>query len=390
MLRHGLRLPVRELGPTALQTFNAPVSEWIVQQFLLKLDALVRRGLRFDYRTVEEEVRFLRGRLVVSRQVRQPVGRQHLFQVEHQIFDANRVQNRLITSALLKVAGMTRDTSNWRLAHELQHQLAEVECSHDVTNDFRRWSHDRLMGHYGSIKPWCGLILGNRNLMSALGSLTGRSLLFPMEKVVECFVEASLCRCLPPGAAASAGASQYLGSQGARQVFQLRPDFLVEHEGSPWVIDAKWKLLDEADGANNYGLSQGDLYQLFAYGQRYLSGSGQLILMCFRVRTAFSRPWIASTCVADSGSTWCRWISSRAAYAAGASGRRDAAERRRLNGQGRRMKENDLEEVCLDWLEGLGWMRMHGEVLAAGGSESARESWSEVVLTLLLAMRPYG
>lgn len=290
MLRHGLRLPVRDSGPTALQTFDAPVSEWIIQQFLLELDALVRRGLRFDYRPVEEEVRFLRGRLLVGRQVRQPVGRQHLFQVEHQIFDANRVENRLIASALLKVAGMTRDATNWRLAHELEHQLAEVTCSHDLAGDFRRWSRDRLMSHYGSIKPWCELILGNRNPMSALGSWTGRSLLFPMEKVFECFVEASLRRCLPPGARLRAqAASQYLCSQGARQVFQLRPDFVVEYQGSTWVVDAKWKLLDEADGANNYGLSQGDFYQLFAYGQRYLSGSGQLILV-FPASDSFQSP----------------------------------------------------------------------------------------------------
>ena len=44
------------------------------------------------------------------------------------------------------------------------------------------------------------------------------------------------------------------------------------------------------------------------------------------------------------------------------------------------MKENHLEEVCLEWLEGVGWTRMHGEALAPGGSEAARERWSEVVL----------
>lgn len=129
MLRHALRLPVRDTGPTALQTFDAPVSEWIIQQFLLELDMLVRRGLRFDYHLVEEEVRFLRGRLQVARQIRQPAGRQHLFQVEHQVFDANRAENRLLTFALDKVAGMTRESANWRLARELQHQVSEIPRS---------------------------------------------------------------------------------------------------------------------------------------------------------------------------------------------------------------------------------------------------------------------
>lgn len=280
MLQHGLRLPVRDTGPTALQTFDAPVSEWIIQQFLRELDVLVRRGLRFDYHPVEEEVRFLRGRLQVARQIRQPAGRQHLFQVEHQVFDANRPENRLLACALDKVAGMTRESANWRLAHELQHQLAEVARSRDVAGDFRQWSHDRLMSHYGSIRPWCELVLGNRNPMSALGEWTGRSLLFPMEKVFENFVEACLRRRLPHGATLQPqAASKYLCRQGSRQLFQLRPDFVIKYEGVTWVVDVKWKLIDQADVGKNYGLSQGDFYQLFAYGKRYLSGKGQLVLV---------------------------------------------------------------------------------------------------------------
>lgn len=290
MLRHGLRLPVRDTGPTALQTFDAPVSEWIIQQFLLELDVLVRRGLRFDYHPVEEEVRFLRGRLRVTRQIRQQAGRQHLFQVEHQVFDANRPENRVLACALDKVAGMAREASNWRLAHDLQHQLAEVRRSHDVAGDFRHWSSDRLMSHYGGIRTWCELILGHRNPMSALGKWTGRSLLFPMEKVFENFVEACLRRQLPAGATLKAqAASRYLCRQGSRRIFQLRPDFVIEHEGATWVVDAKWKLLDANDAANNYGLSQSDFYQLFAYGKRYLPGVGQLILVYPRTE-AFQRP----------------------------------------------------------------------------------------------------
>ena len=242
MLRVALHLPVRYSGPTALQTFDAPVSEWIIQQFLHELDALVRRGLRFDYQPVEEETRFLRGRLQLARQLRQPAGRQHLFQIEH--------------------------------------QLVELPRSRDIAGDFRRWSSDRLMSHYAAIRSWCELILSDRNPMSAMGHWTGRSLLFPMEKVFEAYVEASLRRSLPPGARLrTQAASHYLCRQGDRRLFQLRPDFLIEHEDSVWVVDAKWKLLDVADVQNHYGLSQGDFYQLFAYGCRYRRGHGRLALV---------------------------------------------------------------------------------------------------------------
>lgn len=280
MLCHGLRLPVRDTGPTALQTFNAPVSEWIIQQFLQELDVLVRRGLRFDYHPVEEELRFLRGRLQVARQLRQPAGRQHLFQVEHQVFDANRLENRLIATALDKVARMTREPGNWRLAHELEHQLVEVRRSSNVVGDIRRWSSDRLMSHYGRIRPWCELILGDRNPLSVLGEWTGRSLLFPMEKVFESYVEACLRRHLPPGATLKTqAASEWLCRTPTRRMFQLKPDFIVEFEGERFVVDAKWKLIDGTAVESNYGLAQADFYQLFAYGQRYLQGRGRMALI---------------------------------------------------------------------------------------------------------------
>ncbi|HWU67594.1 MAG TPA: McrC family protein [Stenotrophobium sp.] len=280
MLRRCLDLPVRDIGPAAVQAFDAPVSEWIIGQFLSELDALVRRGLRFDYHPVEEEVRFLRGRLQVARQLRQPAGRAHCFQVEHQVFDADRAENRLLCTALDKVASLTRDAGHWRLAHELVHQLAGVPRSHDIAGDFRRWSDGRLMGRYRTIRSWCGLILDDRTPLSALGTWMGRSLLFPMERVYERFVEACLRTRLPAGATLHAQASgQWLCRTSARPLFRLRPDFVIEHAGERCVVDAKWKLLDAADVEHNHGLAQTDFYQLFAYGQRYLAGQGRMALI---------------------------------------------------------------------------------------------------------------
>lgn len=290
MLLACLNLPAKDAGPTSLRTFKTPINEWIIQQFLSELDALVRKGLRFDYRPIEEELRFLRGRLLVSRQVRQSAGRQHLFQVEHQVFDVNRVENRLIRSALDKVTGMTRDAENWRLASKLAHQLASIEPSNDVAGDFRRWNNDRLMRHYGVIRSWCELILSDRTPLSIMGQWRGRSLLFPMEKVFERFVESCLRKRLPPGARVQPqAASEWLCHTSMRKMFQLRPDFLVRYKDETWVVDAKWKLLDNEDLEATYGIAQTDFYQLFAYGHRYLGGRGRMALI-YPSTARFLRP----------------------------------------------------------------------------------------------------
>lgn len=73
---------------------------------------------------------------------------------------------------------------------------------------------------------------------------------------------------------------------------QLKPDLLVrDAERDTLVMDTKWKLLDgmKANGTDKYGLSQGDFYQLQAYGQSYLDGRGDVVLI-YPKTASFAQP----------------------------------------------------------------------------------------------------
>ena len=74
-------------------------------------------------------------------------------------------------------------------------------------------------------------------------------------------------------------ASKYLCTHQGKDFFQLKPDLQLRLGAERWILDTKWKLLDAVDWDNKYGLSQQDFYQLFAYGQYYLSGEGTLVLI---------------------------------------------------------------------------------------------------------------
>jgi len=280
LIQNALVLKPREASVTSLELFDAPLSEWVMEQFLTELDHLVKRGMRFDYQRIEEEQRFLRGQLNVVAQMRQPPGRQHHFQIRHDVFLPDRAENRLLKLALEQVAKTTQSASNWRLASELRSILAEIPASHQVSADFRAWSRDRLMAHYQAIKPWCELILNQQMPIAVTGHWQGMSLLFPMEKLFEKYVEAWLRRSLPATAQPIAqAASEYLCKHDKHRIFCLKPDLLVRQGGQSWVLDTKWKRLNAADRDNKYGLSQSDFYQLFAYGQKYLQGQGELVLI---------------------------------------------------------------------------------------------------------------
>ncbi|WPC03401.1 McrC family protein [Pseudomonas benzenivorans] len=275
LIQQALQLKPREVSVASLELFDAPLSEWVMGQFLAELDLLVKRGVRFDYQRIEEEQRFLRGQLNVVAQMRQPPGRQHHFQIRHDVFLPDRAENRLLKLALELVAKSTQDAANWRLANELRAMLAEVPASRQVSQDLRAWSRDRLMAHYQAIKPWCELILNQQMPIAVSGEWHGMSLLFPMEKLFEQYVEGWLRQELQLVAQLKAqSASQYLCRQNNDRMFCLKPDLLIDTPEQRWILDTKWKRVDARKPEKNYDLSQSDFYQLFAYGHKYRRSDG--------------------------------------------------------------------------------------------------------------------
>lgn len=290
MIQTLLTLPTRAVGQAPLELFDAPLSEWVMRRFLDELDTLVKRGLRFDYQRVEEEMPFLRGQLDLKAQQRQPPGKAHLFHVRHDVYLPDRPENRLLKLALEQVRRTTQQPDSWRLAQELSIRLAEIPPSRRVNDDFKVWGTDRLMAHYQAAKPWCELILRRHMPLSVLGEDWGMSLLFPMEKLFEGYVTAWLRRQLVPGMdIRTPAAFESLCTHESKPFFQLEPDIYVRHGEQRWILDTKWKRLTGADRKNKYGLNQSDFYQLYAYGQKYLGGKGNMALI-YPLDAGFQKP----------------------------------------------------------------------------------------------------
>jgi 5-methylcytosine-specific restriction enzyme subunit McrC len=288
MLNRVYGLNMREFERAQLQLFKQPLPEILIAQFLLELKQLIRRGIRSDYRVIRDQIPYLKGRLQVAAQLRQPPGMQHQFQVEYDEFLPDRAENRLIHSSLKQVLRWSESLENQRLARELLFVFDDIPLSKNHRSDFDRWQNDRNMQHYRATKPWCEFILKERSPFSLAGSHFGQSFLFPMNDLFEKYVARVLEQQLTFGLKLKEqAASQFLiDSHRNKPLFQLKPDLLITRKKENIaVLDCKWKLLDKnkshAAGTKEkaYGLGQGDIYQLYTYGQKYLNGQGPVYLI---------------------------------------------------------------------------------------------------------------
>lgn len=221
--------------------------------------------------------------------MRQPPAKKHIIPIEHDVYEVNRPENRLIKTALEVVCKKTKHASNWKLAQELRLMTGEIPKSLNVKQDFKQWQSGRLLAQYSEIKLWTELILGEYMPVSTHGNWRGMSLLFPMEKLFENYVAYHIRRNLIHWSVKTQISSQHICLYKEKSIFRLRPDIHMQHKATNQIIvlDTKWKLINQNDRAGRFGLKDSDIQQMFAYSHYYLQHSSQVILIYPQVTTQF-------------------------------------------------------------------------------------------------------
>ncbi|MBF6032367.1 McrC family protein [Pseudomonas sp. P155] len=276
-----------------LSATRMPLLEVFIAEFLRAVEHIVKRGLRSNYSCRQDNLFALRGKLMMASHLRQNLYRADRFFTEHDEFSIDRPENRLLHTALRRVLMLSASQTHQQLACELEFVFAEVPMSMQPRIDFQRVRLDRGMGYYSDALAWARLILEEQSPLTGRGGHNAPSLLFPMEAVFEAFVSKHLAKQLArPLVLKTQARSHHLVRHREQNWFCLKPDLLIRDTNKDLlVLDTKWKLLDglKANGTNKYGLAQGDFYQLQAYGQSYLNGKGDVVLI-YPKTAAFDLP----------------------------------------------------------------------------------------------------
>ncbi|WP_247233498.1 McrC family protein [Telluribacter sp. SYSU D00476] len=283
MLRAVPQVPFRLLPEAHLHQFTSrPLPELLATLFLQQAEKLLHQGLQTDYISVDREQSFVKGRLQLHRQPHRRVLYPERLPVVHDERTRDNAPNRLLKACLQQ---LQRGYVSGRVRQYL-FAMDDIPASSDWQADLvLAQKTNRTFAIYSWLWPWVQWLLGGQAPGTSAGSSQLPGMLFPTARLFEMYVAASLKRHMSADYAVQTQEALHhlLSDPRGTPQFKLKPDVVIRRGNALWVLDTKWKQLSSF---RQHGIDQGDLYQLYAYGQRYLSEADQVTLVLLYPRTA--------------------------------------------------------------------------------------------------------
>ena len=269
MLRSMKDFPSKTFNDASLKVDQMNLYEIFINMYLQEVRHLVKRGIKSAYVSQEDNLRYYKGKLLVGQHLRANLVHKERFYVGYEEFLSNSPENRLVKSTLEKLQKITSSAENSKEIRQLLTAFELVESSTNYQKDFSKVVIDRNTKDYEMLMQWSKVFLMNKSFTTFSGSTTSRALLFPMESVYESYVSQQMKKVFrPDGWDISTQDKGHYLFMNPRKKFALRPDIVLTKDDHTVIMDTKWKNLINNE-KKNYGISQSDMYQMYAYSKKY-------------------------------------------------------------------------------------------------------------------------
>ena len=269
MLRSMKDFPSKIFNDASLKVEQMNLYEIFINMYLQEVRHLVKRGIKSAYVSQEDNLRYYKGKLLVGQHLRANLVHKERFYVGYEEFLSNRPENRLVKSTLEKLQKITSSAENSKEIRQLLTAFELVESSANYQKDFSKVVIDRNTKDYEMLMQWSKVFLMNKSFTTFSGSTTSRALLFPMESVYESYIAQQMKKLFrPDGWDISTQDKGHYLFMNPRKQFALRPDIVLTKDDHTIILDTKWKNLINNE-RKNYGISQSDMYQMYAYSKKY-------------------------------------------------------------------------------------------------------------------------
>lgn len=270
--------PYKSLQTTNVNIEKMSIFEVFIRMFIDEVFFIVKRGLKNSYETIESNEAVFKGKMKFAEQIRHNYAHKERCFVEYDEFNLNRAENKLLKATLLYLYKNTGSSKNKNDIKTLLNSFTEVDTSLDYEGDFAKLVADRNTRDYTSALMWSKVFLMGKSFTSFAGSEVAFALLFPMETLFESYIAVQLRKVLGISeySVSAQDRTYYLFDEPGRK-FMMKPDLVVKDKvhNVTYIMDTKWKVL--SDSKPNYGISQPDMYQMYAYQKKYAAENVTLI-----------------------------------------------------------------------------------------------------------------
>lgn len=269
MLQSMKDFPCKVFNTASLQVDKMNLYEIFINMYLQEVRHLVKHGIESTYTKQEDNLGYYKGKLYVSEHINKNLAHKEKFYVVYDEFHPNSPKNKLIKATLLKLQKLTSSIENAKEIRQLLTYFEIVQPSTNFQKDFLKVNIDRNTSDYKILMEWSKVFLLNKSFTTFSGKNNSRTLLFPMERVYESYVAKNMKKIMcPNGWSVSFQDKGYYLFMEPRKQFSLRPDIVLKKDERIIIMDTKWKKLINSE-RDNYGISQIDMYQMYAYSKKY-------------------------------------------------------------------------------------------------------------------------
>ena len=265
----------KSFGNASLNADRMNLYEIFINMYLQETRNLVKHGLKSSYILKEENLAFYKGKLLVGQHIKTNLAHKERFFMQYDEYQVNRAENRVVKAVLLKLQRSTKSMDNSREIRQLLTFFELVDASVNYEKDFSQVVIGRDTKDYELLIQWARIFLLNKSFTTFSGEKAGKAILFPMETIFEAFVAKwvkTIFEETSPGFINVSAQDKGFYLFDEPRKFRLRPDIVIRgEEGNKdriVIMDTKWKKL-KADPGVNYGISQSDMYQMYAYSKKY-------------------------------------------------------------------------------------------------------------------------
>ncbi|PEQ30018.1 McrC family protein [Bacillus thuringiensis] len=252
-----------------LQLINGSLLEIFGRIYASHLFKELTKGIMMEYQQVENNLMMLKGSLIVRKHITENLSRnkKYMAYCEYEERTINHEINQVFVAANQLLLKNIKDIETQKLLKQIYHMLDGVQPRTFSKKQLTRINLDRINKRFEA-----PLLLAKQFLMNVTASFSVKnnnsfSFLFEMNDLFEKYITA-LVKLVTKHAVYEQHKEYKLlvNERNGNDIFQLKPDIVVDEGNIQIIIDTKWKTLTNG---NRSGVKREDLFQMYAYLTRY-------------------------------------------------------------------------------------------------------------------------